>query len=171
MSASFSWNYWENWIWHKKLVSHLRHGDDDDDDDELFLRNSWLTQGVGRNTHHCRSPTHCEQDLNLRRILSWGFGEWSCVVVTTTTPRRHSIAGVTHGATRAPSHRTSTINKIILIKCPFPLHSQISIFLASTVQRLLMKIASKKHQWNTILNTIKFDEMLTRNFDRLPKKI
>ena len=115
------WRWWWWWIVFAEWLTDARR---------LVL---FPAGTIARNTHHRKSPTHCEQDLNFRRILSWGFGEWSCVVVTTTTPRRHSIAGVTHGATRAPSHRTSTINKIIFIKCPFPLHSQISIFLASTV--------------------------------------
>ena len=51
-------------------------GDDDDDDNELFLRNGWPTKGIYalfpavtivRDSHHRKSPTRREQDLNLGR--------------------------------------------------------------------------------------------------------
>ena len=55
-------------------LEHDDDDDDDDDDDELF---SWLTderylalfpaRTIVSNPYHCKSPTHCEQDLSLCR--------------------------------------------------------------------------------------------------------
>ena len=70
---------------------------DDDDDDELFLCYGWPTKGFslisGRD--HCQrsSPSWIPNTpwagFEPAQNLSSGLVEWSCVVVITTTPRRH----------------------------------------------------------------------------------
>ena len=67
-----------------------------DDDDELFLTNGWPTKGI----YPSFQPSLLSKILsivNLRdatsRIsnLSLDLVEWSCALMITTTPRRHSV--------------------------------------------------------------------------------
>ena len=83
------------------------HDYDDDNYDEMFLRYAWPRKGVYplfpvgtivRDSHQCQSPSHHEQDLNLRRIRVQTLSSCavvitttsSCAVVITTTSRRHA---------------------------------------------------------------------------------
>ena len=72
-------NIWFN-IWFEDVKIDDDDDDDDDDgndddDDELFLWYGWLTKGlalfpagtIARDPQRRESPTHREQDLNLRR--------------------------------------------------------------------------------------------------------